>query len=125
MNVLTLNAGSNSLKFEIVALEPQASGDSLFGSSVLAGVYDNIGKKDSIFALLDNKRPRDQQGIEIRDHGHATELLLKWIEEGHAHEKGIAKFADMQRVGHRVVHGADDFRSRPRLPMTLCVRLKP
>lgn len=74
MNVLTLNAGSNSLKYELVSLEPRA-GDSDFGSSLFAGSYDDV-----------------------KDHGQATEKLLNQIDRG-----------KIQRVGHRVVHGADCF----------------
>jgi acetate kinase len=59
MTILTLNAGSNSLKFEIVAAEGRRSrGDqSHFGSSLISGAYDNIGKDDAAFSLLEKKRP--------------------------------------------------------------------
>jgi acetate kinase len=111
MNILALNAGSNSLKFEIVAVEPHSLLDNsnYFGSTLVAGVYDDIGKDQSSFALLDNKQDRDRQKVEVRDHGHATDLLLRWIAEGDARERGIGDFGDIQRVGHRVVHGADAF----------------
>jgi len=72
MIVLTLNAGSNSLKFEIVAAEA----DSGFGASLIAGAYDDIGKEHSVFSLLENKRPYQSEELEIHDHGHATKLLL-------------------------------------------------
>jgi len=115
MNVLTLNAGSNSLKFEIVAAEPDSGGSdegARFGSSLVAGAYDNIGKADSAFALLENKQTRHKEETEIRDHGHATELLFGWIEHGGAGANGVRGLGDIDRVGHRVVHGADRF-SRP------------
>jgi acetate kinase len=115
MNVLTLNAGSNSLKFEIVAAEPDSSGSdesARFGSSLIAGAYDNVGKEHSAFTLLENKKTRQKEEMEIRDHGHATELLFDWIERGGAREDGVRGFGDIDRVGHRVVHGADRF-SRP------------
>lgn len=115
MNILTLNAGSNSLKFEIVAAEADSRGSEdrpTFGSSVVAGAYDNIGKEHSAFTLLENKQTWHREEIEIRDHGHATKLLFDWIEHGGAADKGIRGFADIDRVGHRVVHGADRF-SRP------------
>jgi len=73
MNILTLNAGSNSLKFEIIAAQP---GSSAFGRSLLTGSYDDVGKQNSAFTLLDGKQPRHQEHAEVRDHGHATELLL-------------------------------------------------
>lgn len=112
MNVLTLNAGSNSLKFEVVAAEPDSSGSNsqaTFGSSVIAGSYDNIGKKHSAFTLLKNKQTRHKEEIEVRDHGQATDLLFDWIERGGARGSGIHDLTDIDRVGHRVVHGGDQF----------------
>jgi acetate kinase len=112
MKILTLNSGSNSLKFEIVITEPNhgaLKAETSFGSSVIAGSYDNVGKGNSTFSLLENKRAIRQERVEVRDHGHATELLLNWIENGGAKERGIAGLGDIQRVGHRVVHGADQF----------------
>src|SRR6478672_4033565 len=105
MIVLTLNAGSNSLKFEIVAAEA----DRGFGDSLIAGAYDDIGKEHSVFSLLEDKRPYQSEGLEIRDHGHATNLLFEWIERGGASNKGIRNVGDLDRVAHRVVHGGDSF----------------
>jgi acetate kinase len=105
MIVLTLNAGSNSLKFEIVAAE--AGGG--FGSSLAAGAYDNIGKDHSVFALLKNKRAFQSEEMEIRDYEHATNLLFDWIEHGGARSRGIGTLADIHQIAHRVVHGADNF----------------
>lgn len=112
MNILSLNSGSNSLKFEIVSVERRDndSGEQAgFGQSLVSGAYDNIGKQHSAFALLENKQVRHKEEIEIRDHGHATGLLFDWIERGGAKLQGIDDLADIERVGHRVVHGADRF----------------
>jgi acetate kinase len=112
MNVLTLNAGSNSLKFEIVAVNPEDANQetkAAFGRSLVSGVYDNIGKENSVFALWKNKQVSHEEKQEIRDYGHAAELLFQWIEEGKAKEYGIGGLDDLQRIGHRVVHGADRF----------------
>ena len=112
MNVLTLNTGSNSLKFELVAVEPNNSPTNdqpTFGRSLLAGTYDNIGKAHSTFALLENKQIRQKEEMEIRDHGQAAELLFNWIEQQGAAKQGVRRLADIRRIGHRVVHGADLF----------------
>jgi acetate kinase len=112
MNILTLNAGSNSLKFEIVAAEP---GDSGFGRSLLAGSYDDVGKPNAAFALWQGKEIRGREETEIRDHGHATELLFDWIERGGGRDHGIGSLKDIERVAHRVVHGADRFHGPVRI----------
>ena len=105
MNILTLNSGSNSLKFEIVASDTRDS----FGTSLISGVYDNIGKDNSVFALLENKQPRTQEKVQLRDHGHATELLLDWIDNGGVKAQGLTNLDGIERVAYRIVHGADLF----------------
>ncbi len=112
MKILTLNAGSNSLKFEVVEVVGQDAG---FGRSLVSGSYDNIGKDDGKFSLFDGKRPKYTEKREVRDHGHATELLFGWIESGQARELGIGGVSDIDRIGHRVVHGADRFSGPARI----------
>ncbi len=119
MNILSLNAGSNSLKFEIVAAEP----DGDFGQSLLAGAYDDIGKPGSAFSLWEGKQIRHKEPIEIRDHGHATELLFDWIERGGARDHGIGGMASIKRIGHRVVHGADRFSGPARITVQVLDQL--
>jgi len=116
MNVLAINPGSNSLKFEIVATEPnRAAGDSgeiLFGRNLASGFYDNIGSEEATFSLLQDKEPSHREQTTVKDHGHATEVLLDWLDQGGAKQRGIASLSDIERIGIRVVHGADQF-SRP------------
>lgn len=112
MKVLTLNAGSNSLKFEIVEIEPVSSNetkDTEFGQSLLAGAYDNIGKEGSTFFLRRGRQNVHREEIKIRDHGHATDLLFDWLARGGAREHGVQHLAAIDRIGHRIVHGADFF----------------
>lgn len=112
MNILALNTGSNSLKFEIVAVERMTAKpeqEVRFGRSILSGAYDNIGRERSTFSLLDNKQVRHKEEREVRDHGHAAELLLDWIAQGNAKSRGVASLSDIERIGHRVVHGGGQF----------------
>jgi acetate kinase len=118
MNILTLNAGSNSLKFEIIATQPSATepeNQLRFGSSLIAGACDDIGKEHSAFSLRKNKHKLRREEVQIRDHGRATELLFDWIEQAGAREHGIHNLADIERIGHRIVHGADLFSGPARI----------
>ncbi len=118
MNVLALNTGSNSLKFEIVAAERMAGKpeqEIRFGRSVLSGAYDNIGREHSTFSLLEGKQVRHKEEMQVRDHGHAAELLLDWIGKGNAKDRGVANLSDIDRIGHRVVHGGPQFNGPARI----------
>ena len=106
MNVLVLNAGSNSLKFEIVDAKPdEAAGEIQFGRSLVSGAYDDIGKESAAFRLLAADSSDKKEKVEVRDHGHATKLLVDWIQNGGARAQSIVSLSEIARVGHRVVHG--------------------
>jgi len=110
MNVLALNAGSNSLKFDIVLNElDRGEAGAEFGKKLVSGSYDDIGKQDASFSLYEAKEKRQHERREIRDYPDAVKQLLDWIDSGNAREQGIADLRDLHRVGHRVVHGADRF----------------
>ncbi|MGJ5178567.1 acetate/propionate family kinase [Bradyrhizobium oligotrophicum] len=96
--ILTINAGSSSIKFaayEIVAaaLRPVARGH-----------IDDIGD-DTIFTAGPADGPFERQPIDARrgaiDHRAALELAVDWLRR---HEGGCHVVA----VGHRVVHGGPD-----------------
>ncbi|HXE13142.1 MAG TPA: acetate kinase [Bryobacteraceae bacterium] len=111
MDILTLNAGSNSLKFSVISVHSFAAAgeETVFGETRISGAYDNIAKENSSFSLLDGKQVRHKESEEVRDHGQAAELLLNWLEEGNAAGAGISNLGDIDRIGHRVVHGGDFF----------------
>ena len=112
MKILALNAGSNSLKFELVEA---AAGHAGFGTSLLSGAFDNIGKSDAEFSLFDGKEATSTEKQEVRDHGHATELLFDWIESGRGRNHGVGDVGEIDRIGHRVVHGGDRFSGPARI----------
>lgn len=128
MNILVLNAGSNSLKFEIVAAERRVAGGFpqpvLFDRSVIGGACDNVGKPGASFSIFAGKEIRHSEQVEIRDHGHAAELVFDWVERGDAREQGIRRLSDIHRIGHRVVHGADYFSGPARISAEVLRRIE-
>lgn len=114
MKILILNAGSNSLKFELIDAQQSTSTaeeETRFGITLIAGSYDNISKPDSTFSVSGGEK----QNLELSDHGHAAEQLFDWIIAGNANAQGISKLEDIDRIGHRVVHGAYRFNGPERI----------
>ncbi|CAN5727951.1 acetate kinase [soil metagenome] len=114
MNVLVLNAGSSSLKFELVETDQdRIAADT--DRRLAGGVIERIGGQ----ALLTMERagePTQRTALPVRDHRAAIEVALHWIggadldpttddDEGSLVE--AAKRIDA--VGHRVVHGGEQF----------------
>ncbi len=113
MRILSLNAGSNSLKFEIVDVDPQDPNNeaSDLGRKIVSGAYDNIGKQDGQFTLFDGKHVRHQEPKDVPSYARAAELLLKWLDQGGAQKQGVKGLAAIEKIGHRVVHGGPVFQS--------------
>lgn len=99
MNVLVVNCGSSSLKYQLLDMTNE---------SVLAkGQFEKIGAKDAIFT---HKRPNADkvERIEsILNHKEALTILLNILVDD---QYGVIKSMDeIDAVGHRVVHGAEKF----------------
>jgi acetate kinase len=74
MNVLVLNAGSASLKFEVISA--LANEDALNSQTKLvSGAIENIGE-EATFSLLKGKQVISKEPIDANDYGKATEKLL-------------------------------------------------
>lgn len=104
--VLTLNAGSSSIKFSLYPLQAEGLGE----IPVLSGQIDGIGATPHIKAKDGNGLQLDNVDIPLEgdaeaQHHAALEFLIGWL---HAHEGGWKIVA----VGHRVVHGGERY-SRP------------
>jgi len=105
MNVLVLNAGSASLKFEVIAA--RADRDALNEQrKLVSGAVEDIGE-EATFSLLEDKQVVHQEKVAASDYGEATRVLLKWLDS--ARGRGVPTAGELDAVGHRVVHGGDRF----------------
>jgi acetate kinase len=98
--ILTLNAGSSSIKFALFARLPKIP-----AQPELVGQIDGIGARPHIRAKDSNGRALDDVDLPITgdgQHRRALGLLVEWL---HAHEAGWR----IAGVGHRVVHGAQKY----------------
>jgi len=106
VNVLVLNCGSSSLKFQLVDtdLERAAAGR----DRVLArGVVDSIGG-EAVLRLEAAGRPPATRTAEVLEHKVAVEKVLEWLAD--PAEGVLASRDDIHAVGHRVVHGGERFK---------------
>jgi acetate kinase len=106
MNVLVLNSGSSSLKFQMIAtdLERIKLDQDV---RLLRGEIERIGGEAII--TLQTKSGRKTVTAPIRDMGAALDFVIRWIASD---ESGLAEVrgpADVHAVGHRVVHGGERF----------------
>ena len=114
MRVLTLNAGSSSLKFRVFEVTDGAQAHTP-PKTIAAGAIENIGG-EAIFNSHETLSGTSLQRQEVSDHAHATRWALKWLERTVCATQGPGAFAKMiDAVGHRVVHGGDLFSQSVRM----------
>jgi acetate kinase len=102
VNVLVLNSGSSSVKYQIVDTETRRP--------LVVGVVERIGAGG---AILDQERMEDGSRIResrtILDHRDAIRAILTLVTDP---ERGaISSLDEIGVVGHRVVHGGERFTS--------------
>ena len=107
MNILVLNCGSSSLKFQVIATDLELiEKDS--DRQLARGLIERIGSQ-SLITLEATGKPAVRQAAPLRDHRAALDFLLRWIVSPEAGIEGIRSMGDIHAVGHRVVHGAEKF----------------
>ncbi len=99
MNILVVNCGSSSIKYQFIESESR--------TTMAKGLVDRIGMSG---AVLTNTR-FDSDTIkltgDILDHGMGIEYVLAvLLSKNHG---VIKEKSEIHAVGHRVVHGAEDF----------------
>ena len=102
MNILVLNAGSASLRFEVIALtELRNVSDK---RKLVSGMVEGIGDK-ATFSLLKNKETIQQENVAASDYDEATRHVLEWLANDHRQDGAY----QIEAVGHRIVHGGYRF----------------
>ncbi len=108
MNVLVVNAGSSSLKFQLIATDRDAM-ERDTDRRLLHGLIERIGGH-AVVKLRREGRPRILREIALRDHRAALEFVLRWIVGDESEIDEVRSLGDVHAVGHRVVHGGQQFR---------------
>jgi acetate kinase len=107
MNILVLNCGSSSLKFQIIETDLDLiEHDS--DKQKAKGLIERIGSQ-SLVTLQADGRPTVKQAVPLRDHRAALDFIIRWIISADTQIPGIRALTDIHAIGHRVVHGAERF----------------
>lgn len=99
MKILVLNCGSSSIKFELFSMSEER---------VLSiGTVEKVGMKGSFLTLTKEDGSKVKLTGDVLDHKIGVEYILGALSsEKHGAVKSLN---DIQAVGHRVVHGGEDF----------------
>lgn len=113
MQVLVLNSGSSSLKFQLFSM-PNAT-------VLCSGLIERIGFEDAKFIFKTGKNTIETV-TPITNHKVGLELLSKQLLDK---DSGIIKSTDdIDIVGHRVVHGGSHFSNTTEITKTVKEKIK-
>jgi len=97
MKVISVNAGSSSLKFQLLKMPEE--------QVIASGVTERIGLEDAIYTIKFNGE-KVSETLPILDHAVAIEILLASLKK----HKIIESLDEIDGVGHRVVQGGEVFK---------------
>ena len=107
MNILVLNSGSSSLKFQLIATDRERIEQNA-DQRLCKGDIERIGGEAIVNAQV-GTQPKTVFTAPLIDVSAALDFLVRWMvsEQSGVHE--IQSPADFHAVGHRVVHGGETF----------------
>lgn len=107
MNVLVLNCGSATIKFQLIATELDLIENNA-DRRLARGVIERIGGESIIILQTEGGTPQKSTAA-IRDVRAAIDFIVRWASSAESGIQEINAVADVHAVGHRVVHGGEGF----------------
>jgi acetate kinase len=129
MNVLVLNCGSSSLRFQVIATDAGAI-ERDTDRRLAQGRVERVGGH-ALITLQAAGRPKVIEDAPLRDHRAAVEWVLRWVVSKESGIDSVTSVSDIHAVGHRVVHGGERFQESVRIDASVldgieeCVELAP
>ncbi len=96
MKILSVNAGSSSLKFTLFEMPEE--------KELISGVFEKIGLKDSFYSVKISGE-KTKKEANLPSHNEAFEILMKELIDN----KIIEDYSEIKGIGHRVAQGGAYF----------------
>ncbi len=106
MHILVLNAGSATLKFQVVRTNREQIANNA-DEKLARGQIERIGG-ESVITLRGPDGSLTRRTASLRDMNAAVEWLVSWVTSTES-GTGLTSRAELNAVGHRVVHGGERF----------------
>ena len=97
MKILTVNAGSSSLKFNCIELPSE--------KELISGYFEKIGMSGSFYNIKINGS-KTKREVDLVNHSEAVNYLREEL----INNKIVSSLDEIDGVGHRLVHGGDRFK---------------
>ncbi|HXI93370.1 MAG TPA: acetate kinase [Blastocatellia bacterium] len=105
MNVLILNCGSSTVKFQLIATDLDEISRNA-DRRLARGVVERIGG-EAIITTKVKGLAQQRSTANLRDMRAAVGHIISWASSEAAGIDGVRSVADIHAIGHRVVHGGE------------------
>ncbi|WP_459209856.1 acetate/propionate family kinase [Aquimarina rhabdastrellae] len=113
MQILVLNSGSSSIKFQLF-LMPEAK-------VICSGLVERIGLKNAKITYTTTTQEIENE-TQIKDHTVGLKLIAQYLMDN---EVGVIKdVSEIEAVGHRVVHGGSEFATTTLITTAVKAKIK-
>jgi len=109
MNVLVLNCGSSSVKFQLISTDLERIEHDA-DRRLAHGLIERVGGAGIVTFTAEGNTPK-RFAEPVRDTRAAVEMILRWAVSEDSGVAEVNSIADIHAVGHRVVHGGERFTS--------------
>ena len=96
MKVISVNAGSSSLKFRMFEMPEE--------KVLIKGVFERIGIDNSFYTIEFNSN-KIKKEVELKNHEDAVKILMQELLDNNI----ISSLSELSGVSHRLVHGGDKY----------------
>jgi len=105
VNVLVLNCGSSSLKFQLIETDLEAIERGADQQKARGGI-ERVGS-EAVIQMRASGKPPVRRAAPLRDHRAGLDYLLRWLVGSEPGSPGLGSLGDIHAVGHRIVHGGE------------------
>ena len=107
MNILVLNCGSSTVKFQLIATDLDLIAQNS-DKRLARGTIERIGG-EAIVALKAEGSEERRSTAQLRDVKATVDFIARWASSPDSGLHEIKSIGDIQAIGHRVVHGGERF----------------
>ena len=113
MNILVLNCGSSSVRFQLIDTDLDRIKEDN-DRRLARGLVERVGSHALITLQVEGRKPV-KMDTPLRDHRAAIDMILRWIVSAESEIEELRSISDIHAVGHRVAHGAEKFKVSVRI----------
>ena len=96
MKILSVNAGSSSLKFQMYEMPEE--------KVLISGVFERIGIENSFYTIKLNGEKIKKEAV-LNNHTDAVKILTNELLENNI----VSDLSEIKAIGHRMVHGGEKY----------------